>query len=271
MTINFSSPIPYYVQLNDALRTEIDTGTWQPGDRLPGEHELCDRYGISRTVVRQALRELELEGYVYRRKGKGSFVAEPKISENLAQRLLGFHQDMIERGLTPNSQVLSSEIESSGIKVAGYLEIEVGAPVIAIERLRLVNDEPRILVSSYLPYELCPGLEKLDLTDVSLYVILEEHFHLFIARGRRYIESVLADEREADLMQIESGSPLMLVNSISYRADGKPIEFYNAVHRGDRSRFEIELVRIQEQGPVRKTLGSSAANLPLSNPQARTK
>ena len=97
--IDFNSLIPFYIQLMDTLRAKITQGEWQPGDQLPGEHTLCDTYGVSRTVVRQALRELELEGLIYRRKGKGSFVSKPKISGALAQKLTGFYQDMEARAL----------------------------------------------------------------------------------------------------------------------------------------------------------------------------
>src|SRR5450759_5950578 len=79
-SINFYSHIPYYIQLMDLLKDQILNKKWQPGEQILGEQDLCDTYGISRTVVRQALRELELEGVIKRRKGKGTFISEPKIS-----------------------------------------------------------------------------------------------------------------------------------------------------------------------------------------------
>ncbi len=86
-TINFESHIPYYIQLMDLLKTQIVKKKWGPGEQIPGEQDLCETYGVSRTVVRQALRELELEGVITRRKGKGTFISEPKISEGLIQKL----------------------------------------------------------------------------------------------------------------------------------------------------------------------------------------
>lgn len=269
-TIDFDSPIPYYIQLMDSLRAEITQGAWAPGDRLPGELDLCAMHGVSRTVVRQALRELALEGLIYRRKGKGSFVSEPKISESLAQRLLGFYQDMVERGYIPFSKVLKLEILPAGKKVAEFLSLRPGTPIVELERLRFIRDEsgvgePRVLVTSFLPYHLCPGIERFDFSDLSLYATLEQEYNLIIARGRRSIEATVADEREAELLQVEVESPLLRVRSISYDVGGKPIEYYQAIHRGDRSRFEVELVRIQEQGQVRKTLATGSQDLPPSN------
>jgi GntR family transcriptional regulator len=81
--INFESYIPYYIQLMDILKEKVQTGVWAPGDQIPGEQDLCEIYGVSRTVVRQALLELELEGVINRRKGKGTFIALPKINEGL--------------------------------------------------------------------------------------------------------------------------------------------------------------------------------------------
>ncbi len=263
--IDFSSNIPYYIQLIEALKEKIHAGEWQTGDQIPSEPDLCDVYGVSRTVVRQALREIELEGLISRRKGKGTFVSEPKISESLAQKLTGFYQDMVERGHTIVSQVLHHKVVPANKKVAQYLGIDSGTSVIDIKRLRFIEDEPIVLVSSYLPYELCPPLAETDLTNQSLYEFLEKECGVIIAYGRRSIEAVPANQTEAKLLQIKIGAPLILLNSVSYLEDDTPIEYYHAVHRGDRSRFEVELVRIKEVGSVRKTLKSEKLDLPSSN------
>ena len=105
-SIDFGSHIPYYIQLMDILKEKIHTKNWLPGDQIPGEQDLCSLYKVSRTVVRQALQQLELDGEINRRKGKGTFVSLPKISEGLVQKLTGFYQDMVERGLKPVTKVL---------------------------------------------------------------------------------------------------------------------------------------------------------------------
>lgn len=263
--IDFNSNIPYYIQLIGALKGKIHSGEWQAGDQIPSEPDLCEAYGVSRTVVRQSLREIELEGLITRRKGKGTFVSEPKISESLAQKLTGFYQDMVERGHTIVSKVLHNEVVPANKKVAKYLGVDPGTSVIDIKRLRFIEDEPIVIVSSYLPYELCPQLAETDLTNQSLYAFLENECGITIAYGRRSIEAVAADQVEADLLQIEFGAPLILLDSVSYLEDDTPIEYYHAVHRGDRSRFEVELVRIKEVGSVRKTLKPENLDLPSSN------
>lgn len=247
-TINFSSHIPYYLQLIELLKDQIQDKKWAPGEQIPGEQELCDMYGVSRTVVRQALRELELSGIINRRKGKGTFISEPKINEGLIQKLTGFYQDMVERGLNPVTQVLHQRIAPASEKVAAFLDIPVGTLVVDMQRLRFINDEPILLVTTYIPLDVYPPLATVDLTNRSLYEFLEKEGGIFITRGRRYIEAVLANETEADLLEVEPGAPLMMLDSVSYSASGQPIEYYHALHRGDRSRFEVDLVRQHDSG-----------------------
>jgi GntR family transcriptional regulator len=244
--VDRNSPIPYYVQVKQALHEYIENGDQQPGDQLPGEPELCRLFDVSRTVIRQALKEMEYEGLILREKGRGTFVAEPKINESLFQELTGFYQDMVERGHIPVTEVLRQETIPASQKVAARLHIEPGAPVIVIDRLRFVQGEPIVLVTTYLPYALCPVVLGADLSAQSLYALLEKQCGLVISNGHRTLEAVPANEYEAGLLEIEKGSPLMMLDSVSYLEDGTPIEYYHALHRGDRARFEVELVRLRE-------------------------
>jgi GntR family transcriptional regulator len=246
-SIDFNSNIPYYLQLIELLKGKIQAGEWQTGDQIPSEPDLCEEYGISRTVVRQALHAIELEGLIIRRKGKGTFVAEPKYNEGWFQKLTGFYQDMVvERGLKVLTQVLCMEVEPASTNIADLLQLKPEAQVFCIERLRFVDQVPIVLVSTYIPFDLCPDLGKFDLGARSLYEVLEKEFGLVISHGRRTIEAVAANEREAQYLQIEDGDPMILINSVTYMEDGTPMEYYHAIHRGDRSRFEVDLVRYRD-------------------------
>jgi GntR family transcriptional regulator len=219
-------------------------------------------FDVSRTVVRQALKELTYEGLITREKGRGTFVAEPKINEGLFQSLTGFYQDMLARGHQPISRVLKQELIPASRPINDYLKLAPGDQVIEIQRLRFVQDEPIVLVTTYLPYSACPSLLQVDLTHRSLYEYIEEECGLRIARGRRTIEAVAAGEEEAHLLQVEEGAPLILLNSISYLEDGTPIEYYRALHRGDRARFEVALVRYRSLGRASEPLNPDKAPLP---------
>ena len=243
--IDRQSYIPFYVQVKESLKDQIDAGGRTAGEQLPGEPELCRLYDVSRTVIRQALRDLELEGLIVRQKGRGTFVAEPKLREGLFQELTGFYEDMAGKGRPPVSQVLTQEIIPATAKIAGYLRLRPGAEVVHIDRLRFVDGEPLVLVATYLPAARCPGLEGVDFTERSLYEYLATAYGLIIARGRRTLEAVPASEYEAKLLAVRKGAPLILLDSVSFLADGAPIEYYHALHRGDRSRFEVELIRVK--------------------------
>ena len=244
--INRDTYIPLYIQVIDSLIYFIECNKFKPGYQLPGEAELCRSFDVSRTVIRQALKELEYKGLIYRKKGRGTFIAEPKIHESLVQNLTGFYQDMEAKGHRPHSKVLKQEKVSATKKVAENLGLAEGTPVIQIDRLRFLGQEPIVLVNSYLPFDLVPELDEVDLSDQSLYVYLENVHGIQISHGKRYIGAVPADQLEAKLLQVDIGSPLILLDSISYLSDGTPLEYFHALHRGDRSRFEVELIRVDQ-------------------------
>jgi GntR family transcriptional regulator len=260
--IDRDSPMPFYVQLKDALRAQIEAGYWQVGDRIPGEPELCRMFEVSRTVVRQALKEMVYEGLIVREKGRGTFIAEPRISsKSLVHSLAGFYEDMVEKGITPVAKVLEQAIEPVSQKMAAQLQLDAMEPVIKIKRLRFVEDEPMVLVTSYVPYALCQRLIHADLSLRSLYAFLEEECGLTIARGRRLIDAVVADEYEAELLQIEQGAPLLRLESVSYASDGVPVEYFLALFRSDRTHFEVELARIHDYGLPSSEAGASNARV----------
>lgn len=266
IAIDRTSSIPLYVQLRDALQGQIESNAWKPGDQLPGDQELCDVYGVSRTVVRQALQELSFQGSIIRHRGRGTFVAEPKISStSLVHSIMGFHEDMVDRGLAMSSEILEKVMLPTNPKIAHYLDLEDLAPIIKLERLRFVEDEPIVHVTSYLPYELCPTLMNADLTTKSLYAYLDEECDMQVVRGRRRIEAVALKEPEARLLQVETGSPVIRMESISYLRDGRPIEYFDALFRGDRSRFELEVARFTGSGRLGEAMGEEEQGLWLTS------
>jgi len=243
LSVDRASPLPLHVQVKQALKNQIVRGAWKPGGLVPGDLELCAELAVSRTTVRQALAELAHDGWVVRERGRGTFVAPPKLTERAVERLSGFFEDMVALGYPPVSQVLRQEVRPADEQIAARLNVRPGTRVVEIERLRFVEDEPVVLTTTYLPQDLAPGLEVADLTRRSLYEYLETECGLSLARGQRTIEAVAADARQARLLRVRKGAPLVFLQSVSYLAGGRPIEYYLALHRGDRSRFEVELVR----------------------------
>ncbi|PRX97271.1 GntR family transcriptional regulator [Allonocardiopsis opalescens] len=235
--------MPFYHQLKELLLAEIERKGLRPGDRIPGDHELCLTYGVSRTVVRQALAELEFAGVVERVKGRGTFVARPKVTEGLAQSLTGLFEDAAARGSHLRSEVRALEERPAEIQVAHDLGVAPGHPVVFLERLRFIDDVPWAHTFTYVPAELAPGLLAEDFTEASLYHLLERRYGVVLARARRTIEAAVANAELARNLDIRVGDPVLVLRSVCVDGDGRPVEHFVAFHRGDRSRMEVDLTR----------------------------
>lgn len=243
--IDRESLIPFYAQVKQSIKDEILQGKWQPGDQLPGETELCRIYSVSRTVIRQALNELLQEELIVRKKGRGTFITQPKVSERMIQKITGFYEDVSRHGFTPVSEVLKQHEIKADERIGHFLALEPGTPVIEIERLRTVEGDPDpiVLVKTYLPLALCVGLLDTDLTHRSLYHFLEQECGLILTHGYRHIEAVAAGVYEAGLLRVKRGTPLILLSGVTHHQNGTPVEYLHSLYRGDRARFDVELMR----------------------------
>jgi GntR family transcriptional regulator len=240
--LNRASPIPLYYQVKQHISAQVATGLLVPGQQLPGEHELCRLYDVSRTVIRQALNELGYEGLIDRRRGKGTFVAKTKVPEGLMSGLTGLADDVAQRGQTLESRVLTLREEPATASVAARLQLEPGELVVELERQRLVDGRPWVLTVTYLPAQLVPRLVDRDLGgSESLYRIVREEYRLPIISSTRRVEAAVADEREALLLGIRSGDPVIVLRSLSFTTGMRPVEYFVAHHRGDQSAFEVVL------------------------------
>ena len=238
-----ASPVPLYRQLKEILRADITERGLRPGDRLPGDHELCDQYGVSRPVVRQALSELQYEGVLERIKGRGTFVAPQLTSQSLVQSLTGLHEDVAAMGRTLRSEVRRQQVEAADPDVAARLDVPEGTAVVVVERLRFVDDEPWVYTVSHVPATLAPDLVDQDLREQSLYGLLERRYGLRLTRSRRGVEAHSAGGAMARDLGIARNAPVLKLTNVSFGADNRPVETFVAYHRGDRSRFEVELER----------------------------
>lgn len=247
--IDRHSAAPMYDQLRQLIIDGITRDGLQPGDPLPGEHRLCERYGISRTVVRQALAQLEHEGLVERVKGKGTFVSRPRTSEALVHTLIGLFDDVERRGGHVHSDILRHERTDADADVAAALEVPVGSAVIALERLRHVDGEPWSLSTTWMPDAVGALTLDVDLSEASLYRVLAEH-GIRATDGVRSAEATVATHDQAQRLGVSAGSALLRLRSISRDANGIPIEYFIALHRGDRSRFEFQLRQEQSQASL---------------------
>ena len=240
----FASAVPLYVQIAESLLDRIESGELAPGDRLPPERELSELLAVNRMTVRRALNMIEGQGLLVRRQGDGTYVSEPKI-ERQAGQLFPFTRSMQRRGYKPGARVITFENRPVEASVAEKLGLRIFEPVYYVHRLRLINQEPVVLEEFAIPVQSFPDFETFDLSSRSLYEILDTEYQITISQARQSLEPVIATQYEADLLQIETGAPLMLERRLDFDQNGHPVEYSRDLYRGDRFRFVTEIASLE--------------------------
>lgn len=231
-----TSLIPLYAQVKDALRKEIEE-LMKPGDALPSEPELEKRFDVSRITVRRALDELVSEGLIVRQQGRGTFVREQPIAQELT-RLLSWSAQMRQMGLDPRSASCEIELAEPAREHAAMLEMQPGERVVRIRRLRLADDEPVCIMTNYIPEALVPDLAAKGLVDDSLYATLAT-YGMKAVRAEDRVEARAASEWEAHALHVLRGSPLLQVTRLTRDAVNRPLYISVVANRADRYVYTI--------------------------------
>lgn len=232
---------PLWVQLRDSLLRQIAEGGLPPHSKLPSEAELCSEFGVSRTVVREALNQLVVNGRVYKIQGKGSFVADTRGVQDFVGANMSFSRDFVGRDEVLLRIVLSQKLRQPTEREAEALMLMPGESIIEFNRLILVDDIPRIVVDTRLRAKSVPGFEDLHMHDKSLYETLSEHYGLMIRNSERWLEAVAVTGGTAALLRVPEGAPVLRIESISRGADNRPIEHYTAFYRTDQARLHFQI------------------------------
>lgn len=211
-----------------------------PDAPLPQERELAERYDVSRSTVRQALKSLADEGRIYSVRGRGTFVASQRISKD--SRLTSFTEDMQARGLRPGTRLLHVEQGAASPEAAERLELEPGSPVLHLERLRLADGFPMCFEDIWLPAHLYPGLIHQDL-ERPLYGIFAASYNMRIDRAEQKISAQILHGRTADLLNVPHGSAALLVVRRGFDEKGRIAEYGRSYYRADRYDFELSVSR----------------------------
>lgn len=232
------SPLPLYYQLKQLIMDMLKE--FPPLSPIPSERELCDKFGVSRPTVRRALEELESDGELYRLPGKGTFVADKKYVDHEMQWFIGFYEDASMQQKNPTTKVLQQSIVTATQDITQKLGIPEESEVFVLERLRFVDGEPICLVSSYIPYDICPELAKTNFAEQSLYQFLKS-YDISIYKARRSIEVKHASGAEAAHLDIQKGDPVVLFQSLGYLENGTPFEYVRSRYPAYKARFESEV------------------------------
>lgn len=199
-------------------------------------------FGVARATIRQALAKLQEEGLTYSRRAVGSFVAEPRVHQDL-DHLFSFTEFMAYRGLKASSRLLKAEVRqlsAVGSPILSELKLRIGERVIFVQRLRLGNDQPLVIANTYLPERLFPGFLDNDLERKSVYEIMETGYGLKPDDAIQTFEAVNLEEKNAALLGVEPQAPALLITRVGY-AKGAPVEYATDYYRGDRTRFRVRL------------------------------
>lgn len=238
------SPAPSVGSANavyTALADEIATGVLQPGERLPPERAMADKFGVGRGAVRRALGALAAEGLIESHVGRGTFVARGHLGEP-PNVLMSFTELGRTHGLTPSSRVLEQRAREATLDEANAFRVAPGAPILQLDRLRLLDGNPIAVDSSRVPLSLAPGLVDLDLAAGSLYDALTDA-GCGPVRADYTVEAVSAAEPLATLLEAPVGSAVLVANTRAYEETGRLVEVGQTSYRGDRYRFEATLRR----------------------------
>jgi GntR family transcriptional regulator len=202
------------------------------------------------------LTELTREGRIERTRGRGTTVLRPRIERDFAEAL-SFNAEMERRGLSAETRLLDARSDVAAEVVASALDVEVGTPILYLERLRSAGGEPMLLEQVHLPAARFPGLLASDLEHGSLYALLAHRYGAHVARAREALEPVLLGTREARLLGQRRRAPALLIDGTAYTADDRPIEFSRTYVRADRTRYFIERIVIRADVGDAHTDGSA--------------
>jgi GntR family transcriptional regulator len=242
LDLNRSGPKPLYQQLEEILRNKIEMGKLKAHDMIPSENEIRKEFALSRTTVRNVITQLVNEGLLYRVPGKGTFVAEPKISTRPIT-LKGIREQLEEMGYETDTEVISQKIIHPPKNVALKLNLSEQDEVYFLERIRYANDETLSLHRSYIPVTLSAGLLDREIDTTPLCDILEKEYGLSLARGEETLESVSVDSREAELLGVKKGFHMLKLRYTMYTKDSVPFEYSTVLFRGDRIILKFEFSR----------------------------
>lgn len=234
--------VPLHQVIRRHVQNLLTSRAVKPGDQIPTEQEIMAIFSVSRITVRQAIGQLVASGALVTRRGRGTFVAQPRISHQL-KKLTGFVEDMDALGVKVASKVVSVGHVRAGPKEAEKLMVAEGTKITRIERLRLGNNEPLSLDISVMPADIGERIASENLALDPIFSLLENKYGIKLAEADYAIEASLASARIARHLQVQRGSPLLMIERVTYSTSKRPIDYETIYYRGDRIRYLTTLKR----------------------------
>lgn len=238
--IDYDSPIPLYRQIMDELLEQIQTGELAVGSMIPSELQITNNYRVSRNTAQKAIQELVHKGILTRKKGLGTFVASPKLEQELGG-FYSFSKALKLQGIETCVKVISLKKGKAFELCAKLLEINEKQEVYILKRVRYANKAPIMIEESHIPAQLTPDLETIDFEKNSLYSVLDTIYNINVYRAKEIFEPVNICKEDSVLLDVEEKSPAIMLDRIAFSSDEKPVEFCRSIVAGDKCRFYTEL------------------------------
>ena len=239
LAVDKKSRIPVYVQVMDSIISQIEDGILNTEMKLPSERELCDLYDVSRATIRQAVKELEIDGFVQTFKGRGSFVASRRFNQDMSS-LYGFTESMKELGKTISTKLIEFDQIECDERVARKMKCAVGTMIYRFKRVRYADKEPMLLVTTHLPCSRFPDFDSQRLITESMYAMMSNTYNVTFTSAKETLQSVTVRKDERALLQVGSNASCMKIDRYTYERD-ELIEYAIGIARGDKFEYNVTL------------------------------
>jgi GntR family transcriptional regulator len=236
------SPSPLYERVESVLAAGIADGSLPPETQLPPEDGLIERFKVSRTTVRKAIQNLIERGLVEVRRGKGTFVTQPRITQELTE-LTGFVEDMQALGRNPTARLLDKRVVAADEAVAHHLALAPGTLVVRLRRVRSADGVAMSFDETYLPRDIGEKVAANDLEVEPVFSLLENRYDTPLVEAEYKLAAAVADPVAAQALQVPTGSPIFLIERTSYTTGDRPVDYERLHYRGDLIRFVTRLAR----------------------------
>ncbi len=234
-----TSSVSLYYQLKDVIINKIKSNEWPIDMKIPTERELCKMFNISRITVRQTLKELEYEGFIHRKQGKGTFVAAPKYEQHL-NSFYSFSEEIRKLGAVPSTNIIYFQILESNESISQIMNIDEGSSIISIKRLRLANKEPFAVETSYIPYDIAKQLTRESVEKYGLYNSLKDICGVIPDEAEETFGAVLTDSESSLYLKVKNHSAALSLERVT-KANGGIVEYCIGIIRGDMYKYKVVL------------------------------
>lgn len=238
-SLDSTSSVSLYFQLKEIFINKIRNKEWNHEDKIPAEMDLCKQYCVSRITIRKALSELVNEGYLIRKRGKGTFVSLPKIEQNLSS-FYSLSEEFKKMGFFPHSDLLEFSLQIPSPEICKALSLSEDNMAYYFKRLRYADDVLIAIEFTYIPADIFLGIKEEDIKEKHLYDVMRDCYGVIPIFAEESIGATLIGEKESIYFRLKKGCPAISINRLTYSND-RCIEYTNGVIRGDKYKFKVKL------------------------------